>query len=412
MDNSFECSGWTRVTLGDVVRNAKTKVDPETSGLERYVAGQHMQTDDLHIREWGIIGDGYLGPAFHRKFVKGQVLYGSRRTYLRKVAVAEWDGVCANTTFVLEPKDQRLLPELLPFIMSTDRFHEHSITNSRGSVNPYVNWKDVSWYEFALPPLEEQRWIAEILWAADAAVEKYLDVQQALERVREAAVEDFLQNGFSKSHPRSREPGCDEMSRNWSYVKCAELFEQTPRNGYSPKSNARHQGYPTLSISAVKDGQVIAHGEHLKWAAVPPEKAQEYRLQAGDLLVVRGNGNRDLVGRCGIVGDVPEGCFYPDLLIRISFKPSLIRPRFGEIQWNSRSVHQRLLRHAKSTSGIWKINGKDLREHLFLVPPLEEQDTFLEMVDKIDKSLNAARASMQQVQDLKRSLINQLLAEG
>jgi type I restriction enzyme, S subunit len=110
-------AGWRTVRFGDVVRDVKLTVDPEESGLERYVAGEHMETDDLHIRRWGTIGDGYLGPAFHRKFVTGQVLYGSRRTYLRKVAVADFNGICANTTFVLEPMNGDLIPELLPFIM-------------------------------------------------------------------------------------------------------------------------------------------------------------------------------------------------------------------------------------------------------------------------------------------------------
>lgn len=78
--------GWRQVKFGDVVRQVKERVDPETSGLERYVAGDHMDTDDLRIRRWGEIGSGYLGPAFHMRFRPGQVLYGSRRTYLRKVA--------------------------------------------------------------------------------------------------------------------------------------------------------------------------------------------------------------------------------------------------------------------------------------------------------------------------------------
>jgi type I restriction enzyme, S subunit len=86
------------VKFGDVVRQVKDKVDPKDSGLERYVAGEHMETDNLHIRRWGTIGDGYLGPAFHMRFKPGQVLYGSRRTYLRKVAVAEFEGITANTT--------------------------------------------------------------------------------------------------------------------------------------------------------------------------------------------------------------------------------------------------------------------------------------------------------------------------
>src|SRR5436190_22767014 len=119
-------NGWRSVAFGDVVRLVKERVNPKTAGLDRFVAGEHMDTDDLRIRRWGSIGDGYLGPAFHMRFKPGQVLYGSRRTYLRKVAVADFEGITANTTFVLEPKDATvLLPELLPFIMQTEPFHEH-----------------------------------------------------------------------------------------------------------------------------------------------------------------------------------------------------------------------------------------------------------------------------------------------
>ena len=118
--------GWQRVKFGEVVRQVKDKVNPTTSGLERFVAGEHMDTDELRIRRWGDVGDGYLGPAFHMRFKPGQVIYGSRRTYLRKVAVADFEGICANTTFILEPVNpNELLPELLPFIMSTEAFHEH-----------------------------------------------------------------------------------------------------------------------------------------------------------------------------------------------------------------------------------------------------------------------------------------------
>ena len=111
----FDRKGWKRVRFGDVVKQMKEQVDPEADGVERYVAGEHMQTENVHIRKWGTVGDGYLGPAFIRGFRKGQVLYGSRRTYLKKVAVAEWDGVTANTTFVIEAVEGKLLQELLPW---------------------------------------------------------------------------------------------------------------------------------------------------------------------------------------------------------------------------------------------------------------------------------------------------------
>ena len=57
------------------------------------------------------------------------------------MAVADFTGICANTTFVIETKDASvLLSEYLPFVMQTEAFHVHSIQQSEGSVNPYVNF--------------------------------------------------------------------------------------------------------------------------------------------------------------------------------------------------------------------------------------------------------------------------------
>lgn len=194
--------GWATVAFGDVVRQVKDKVDPEQSGLQRYIAGEHMDTDDLRIRRWGDIGDGYLGPAFHMRFKPGQVLYGSRRTYLRKVALANFEGITANTTYVIESKDPAvLLPELVPFVMQTERFHSHSRRESKGSVNPYVNFSDLAWYEFALPPLVEQRRIAKVLLANEAALVSLDLLAAKLEQTRFAHLNHFFKPRFPDGLP-------------------------------------------------------------------------------------------------------------------------------------------------------------------------------------------------------------------
>jgi type I restriction enzyme S subunit len=163
--------GWTTVKFGDVVRQVKDKVDAQTSGLSRYIAGEHMDTDDLRLRRWGEINDDYLGPAFHMRFKPGQVLFGKRRAYQRKVAVAEFSGVCSGDIYVFEPQDPAvLLPDLLPFICQTERFYQHAVGTSAGSLSPRTNWKQLAQYEFPLPPLAEQRRLAEVLWAVEDAV--------------------------------------------------------------------------------------------------------------------------------------------------------------------------------------------------------------------------------------------------
>ena len=251
-------SGWTTVAFGDVVKKVTDKVDPEESGLERYVAGEHMDTDDLRIRRWGEIGDDYLGPAFHMRFKPGQVLYGSRRTYLRKVALADFEGITANTTYVLESKNPEiLLPEMLPFIMQAETFHEHSRRESKGSVNPYVNFSDLAWYEFALPPLEEQRRIVEVLQAAESTAQRMAELETSLRRVFTARFEEYLSNA-------------DERA---AAIPVAKLLREPPRNGLSPTTNSDELGLQTVSISAVSKGRFKPVG-NIKFACrtVPEQK--------------------------------------------------------------------------------------------------------------------------------------------
>lgn len=191
--------GWRKVKFGDVVRQCKAKVDPETSGLERYIAGDHMDTDDLRLRRWGEIGSGYLGPAFHIRFSPGQVLYGSRRTYLRKVAVADFEGVCANTTLVLEPiNSQELLPEFLPFLMQSEEFTEYSVKNSKGSVNPFINFSDLAKFEFLLPPATEQSRITRLLESLDSAIDRCRELIESLDHVRSATLLSDLAKNWEK----------------------------------------------------------------------------------------------------------------------------------------------------------------------------------------------------------------------
>ena len=187
--------GWKMVKFGDVVRQCKEKVDRSNNPFQRYIEGGHIDSEDIHIRRWGEFGSAYVGPAFHRIFRKGQVLYGSRRTYLKKVAVADFDGITANTTFVCETKDQNIfMQELLPFLMLTESFTNHSIRESKGSTNPYINWSDIAKYEFPLPPLEEQKRLAELLWAADDTISQYEILANQYKKIKKIIIRDCTKN--------------------------------------------------------------------------------------------------------------------------------------------------------------------------------------------------------------------------
>lgn len=150
---------------------------------------EHIAPDDLKIRRWGDIADG---TTFTNVFRAGQVLFGKRRAYQRKVAFADFDGVCSGDIYVLEPKNDHLLPELLPFICQTDGFFEHAVGTSAGSLSPRTNWESLASYEFALPPPEEQRRIASALTAIGKAQDSYFRTCSSLAETMQALIADTL----------------------------------------------------------------------------------------------------------------------------------------------------------------------------------------------------------------------------
>jgi len=276
---------WQRVKFGDVVRQVKDKVDPQTSGLERYIAGGDMDTDDLRIRRWGTIDDGYLGPAFHMRFKPGQVLYGSRRTYLRKVALADFEGICANTTYVLESADPDvLLPKLLPFVMQTETFHEHSIKQSKGSVNPYINFSDLAWYEFALPPLTEQRRIAEVLWAVEEATEAVIQAKHRLRALRHSI----------EKQTYFRDEGADVHTLGSLVQRGTLTFQTGPFGTVLNASSYTENGYPVVNPSDMSEGKVLL--ENCRFIGKSDwQRLEKYQLKTDDMFIGRKGDMQNLV---------------------------------------------------------------------------------------------------------------------
>jgi type I restriction enzyme, S subunit len=171
------------IKFGDIVKNANlVERDLVKAGIECIVGLEHIEPGNLHIRLWDSPEDG---TSFTRKFIPGQTLFGKRRAYQRKVAFAEFEGICSSDILTFESKNPKiLLPELLPFICQSDAFFNHALGTSAGSLSPRTSWSALQDFEFPLPPLEEQKRIAEILWAADETVERYIEVKHSMEFLR------------------------------------------------------------------------------------------------------------------------------------------------------------------------------------------------------------------------------------
>jgi type I restriction enzyme S subunit len=381
-------SDWRRVTLGDVAAASKEKVDPASGEVERYIAGEHMDTDDLKIHRWGEVGDGYLGPAFHRRFHPGQILYGSRRTYLRKVAVAEFGGVTANTTFVVESRDpSTLVQEFLPFVMSSERFHAFAIQESKGSVNPYVNWSDIARYEFELPPRDEQKRLADLFWA--------------VERHRSSLVTERKTLSVARTTWLSAE--VDRLIQE-ATVSFDKVWAGSPESGWSAPPVDEPTGRYVLSLAALgpdgyRPGQLknVPDGPELRAAT----------LAAGDLLISRAN-TIDTVGRAGIFDEARADVSFPDTMMRLRLVDE-IQPKFAEAVLSSTHGRAHMRRTAAgSATSMVKINRQSLAKLAFPVVSNDQQETLLRELSRIDRALASMDRTLRESGSVKASLLAQV----
>ncbi len=181
------------VKLADVAHRANTKEDRFNTDKIYYVGGEHIESEELIIRHKGIIKGSTIGPMFYYGFKAGQILFVTRNPHLKKCGVAEFDGICSEKTLVIETKDNNiLLQEYLALVMQSDDFWNYCEENKSGGVNYFLNWSTLADYEFTLPPLPEQKALAEKLWAAYRLKEAYKKLLAATdEMVKAKFVEMF-----------------------------------------------------------------------------------------------------------------------------------------------------------------------------------------------------------------------------
>lgn len=362
----------SRVRFGDVVKEVKINIDRNTDNHEFYIAGEHMDSENIHLTRRGRFEGSDVGPAFIRLFKPGQILYGSRRTYLKKVAVADFEGITSNTTFVLETKDEtKLLQGLLPFIMLSDDFTEYSIGKSKGSTNPYILFSDLAQYEFDLPEINEQKRLLDILLACDAAKEAY--------KKQIKATEELVKSQFI------------EMFADTPKGKLSDIATITM--GQSPDGKTYNtDGNGMCFYQGKTEFRDLYIGEATTWTTAPTRIAK-----ANDVLM----SVRAPVGSTNIA--TQKCCLGRGL--------AGIRPIDGKsttmfILYSMRSIEENI--ENMGVGSTFKAINKDVVYNLPIpLATLELQNRFVTLAEQSDKSKFELQKSIEKIDNLIKSLIQQ-----
>jgi restriction endonuclease S subunit len=383
----FDRKGWTRVRFDDVVENLNETCDPAEAGLERIIAMEHLEPGSLHIRAWGNVSDG---TTFTRRCRPGQVLFGKRRAYQRKVAVAEFDAVVSGDIYVLAPKGDRLLPELLPFLCLSERFYQHAVGTSAGSLSPRTNWSSLASFEFDLPPLDQQRRIAEILWAVDETVTQFEAMLHAGENLM-AATRNEVSNG-----------NCP--------MKCLEDIATLITKGESP-------GWQGFDYQ--KDGSVFVTSENVLFGRYEPEPRKHIPMEFHQKLRRSALQKDDVL--FNIVGaSIGRGCVLPEL-----GKPANVNQAVAVIRLDQKMAKPEfILGHLLSPKGMKDILGTavntaranisldSLRKTKIPLPPVKIQIELCERLDALYKAKASVTEQIESICSVRSAFLNQVFQKS
>ncbi|OCH56318.1 restriction endonuclease subunit S [Vibrio sp. ZF57] len=392
------------VKFGDVAKQLKESVDRDSNPFERYIEGGHLDSDSLRIKRWGVFNGDYVGPAFHRVFRKGNILYGSRRTYLKKVATAEFEGITANTTFVIEAKSNDDFDgRLLPFLMLTDSFTRYSVSKSKGSTNPYINWKDLVNFEFVLPSKKEQIKVYRILHKTEQIL---LDTEKAKNHLvsLKRSVERDLLLGGNDFHSLF---GTSEtiIPQGWKLVKLGEILTRVQYGS----SDALHQDgvTPVLRMMNLENGKVT--DTDLKYSKLSSSGLKDIILKKGDILFNRTN-SMEWVGRTALFN--LDGDFaFASYLLRLNFDSNVTTPEFINRVLNHPLVQYRLKAYATPGVSQANINPNSLKQLPVVLPPLCDMEKTEKQLKDYDAAIHELELKIESVKRIQEYFRESLLED-
>ena len=346
----------SKVLLGDVAVEHKETCKGSKDGYP-IVGLEHLIPEEITLTAWDEGGEN----TFSKMFRKGNVLFGRRRAYLKKAAVAPFDGICSGDITVIEAKPDRILPELLPFIIQNDDLFDFAVGKSAGSLSPRVKWEHLKNYEFELPDMEKQKELAELLWAMDNTKKSY---QKLI-----AATDELVKSQFIEMFG---------LEYNCNIGDVCKLINGDRGKNYPSGKDRVSSGIPFINAGHL-DGRRVDFAEMDYVTQEKYNQMTQGKVQKDDILYcLRGS-----LGKHGIV-DFDDGLIASSLVI-IRCNRDKIMPLFLLAALETDAIEKQL-QEANNGSSQPNLSAASVKAYRIPLPAIEKQAKFVRFFEQSDKS--------------------------
>ena len=206
---------WQKVRFDEICKNISERIDdPKQAKTDYYVGLEHLDSEDPKISRHGSPQDVSKTKLL---FKPGHILFGKRNWYLRRLAVAQRDGICSAHMLVLEPIEGKSTKEFLPLLMFSDDFYEKALMVSAGSMSPTIKWKDLAPLEFLIPSIAQQENILSLTHKIDQTISNSQKLVEKTKNYMISRRESLLTRGID--HTKFKKV-------KWMFGKTIEIPEE------------------------------------------------------------------------------------------------------------------------------------------------------------------------------------------
>ena len=389
----FDRSEWKRVKLGDVATEYAERVDnPSESGFERYIGSDCIDGHDFRVRRWDPAESVKSSMKAFRTgdyLLVRRSLYGS--DFRERAPRANFDGLCSADILTIRENHEHIADGFLIAILYSKGLWEFVVQHAKGSLTRRIKWRELASFEFDLPPLDQQRRIAEILWAVDEASALQLKLRSDLtEHLRVLRSSLYIENK------------CKMVQVRDVGDKTRQVVQVGPFGGSLCSRHFVSDGVPVVKVNNITGDNKIDLTGAVFVSKAHARSLSRYGVRAGDILIAA---QGDTTGRSGLAGEESHGAIISQHLARVAVNTQLCRPQFLAEMFRADEL-QRQVDAVKMKTTRPGLNTDDVAAFSIPLPPLDEQDRFCDATRSSAQSIKACTEGVVSGKNLCGALIS------
>jgi type I restriction enzyme, S subunit len=382
---NLDKSQWKTYRFDEIAKNISERVDPNNTDLEVYVGLEHIDSESIHLKRSGT-PDDVDGQKL--RFYPGDLIFGRRRAYQRKAAVATTHGFCSAHALVLRANPEVIDPQLFPFFMHSDAFMHRAVDISVGSLSPTINWGTLKHQNFQIPPVSLQLKITNLLWEIEELERLNLDLIFKFSALGSRKLNKiYVEKSFKKYEMKSLSDISLSITKGTTPTTIGQNFIT--------------HGINFIKVESLSDDGSFLHDKFDHIDSLTHDMLKRSQLETNDILFSIAGA----LGRCAVV--TPDICpANTNQALSIIRLKNGVNPLYVYYYLKTSAVIK-LLDQLKVQGAQPNLSLQNIRELSLPLPSIEEQEKVVLELFKNEQIMGQLKSKLIHFQKLKKTILNQ-----